>query len=66
MTLVDKIIDYESGDLEFTQTLELFSELIKNGMAWTLQGHYGRTASVLIDSGYISRAGEILKTEWND
>lgn len=66
MILVDKIIDYESGDLEFTETLELFSELIKNGMVWQLQGHYGRTASVLIDNGYISKTGEILKTEWND
>jgi len=66
MTLVDKIIDYESGDLEFPETLELFSELIKVGTVWQLQGHYGRVASVLIDNGYISKTGEILKTEWND
>ena len=65
MNIVDKIIDYESGDLEFTETLELFSELIKNGMVWQLQGHYGRVASFLIDNGYISKTGEILKTEWN-
>mgnify|MGYP003332026892 CR=1 FL=1 len=66
MNIVDKLMAWESGDLEFTETLELFSELIKEGTAWQLQGSYGRVASVLIDNGYISKTGEILKTEWND
>ena len=39
------------------EILQLFSELINNGMAWTLQGSYGRTASALIDAGYISEDG---------
>ena len=59
--LVDKIIAYEGGELSQEDTLELFSELIKNGMAWSLQGTYGRTAQALIKSGYISATGEILK-----
>jgi len=66
MNIVDKLMAWESGDLEFPETLELFSELIKEGMVWQLQGSYGRVASVLIDNGYISKNGEILKTEWND
>jgi hypothetical protein len=41
--------------------LELFSELIKTGQAWRLQGHYGRTARAIIDAGYISKDGEILE-----
>jgi hypothetical protein len=41
--------------------VELFSELIKNGMAWTLQGNYGRTAKALIDAGYLNKEGDILK-----
>ena len=65
MTIVDKLMAWESGDLEFPETLELFSELIKVGTAWQLQGSYARVASVLIDNGYISKTGEILKTEWN-
>lgn len=58
--LVDKIIAYESGELGDTGVLELFAELIKSGMVWTLQGGYGRAAQSLIDGGYISELGEIL------
>ena len=60
--LVDSIIAYECGELEADETLGLFAELIRTGRAWTLQGHYGRTASELIEAGYISRAGKILKS----
>jgi len=59
MDLVDKIIAWESGELEGKQTLELFAELIENGQAWSLQGSYGRTASNLIDRGLISKEGDI-------
>jgi len=59
--VVDMIIAYESGELEAEKTLELFAGLVKNGMAWTLQGSYGRTASELIRQGYISTSGEVLK-----
>jgi len=59
--LVDKIIAYESGELNNEDMLILFSELIKNGMAWSLQGCYGRQAEALIESGYIDIKGNILK-----
>lgn len=49
---VGAIIAYEQGDLDDEATVELFQQLIDNGMAWTLQGHYGRTAKALIDAGY--------------
>jgi len=60
-TRVDMIIQYECGELDDNGTLELFSDLIKTGKAWRLQGHYGRTASAIIDAGYISKDGEILE-----
>ena len=50
---------FECGLLDDTGVLELFAELISNGMAWTLQGSYGRTASALIDAGYIDTDGNI-------
>lgn len=68
MDLVDKIIKYEVGELSEVDTISLFSELIKTGKAWSLQGHYGRTAKNLIDQGlldnkgkYTNKLNEILK-----
>lgn len=49
--LTGRIIAYEMGELEREDAIELFQELIDSGMAWTLQGHYGRTASALIEAG---------------
>jgi hypothetical protein len=57
--MIDKMIAYESGELTDTETLELFSELIRTGMAWKLQGSYGRTANRLIDLGLIGKGGEL-------
>jgi len=52
-SLVDLIMDYENGDLDFDETLELFTELVSSGMIDSLQGSYQRTAAVLIKEGYI-------------
>ena len=59
MNITDKIIDFECGLLDDTGVLELFAELISSGTAWKLQGSYGRTASTLIDAGYIDTDGNI-------
>ena len=50
---------FEEGKLDVDQTLDLFSVLIQNGMAWTLQGSYGRMARHLIDSGSLTSDGTI-------
>tara|TARA_R110002012_G_scaffold16404_4_gene63403 strand:+ start:9038 stop:9259 length:222 start_codon:yes stop_codon:yes gene_type:complete len=59
--LTQSLMDYEEGSLNENEILDLFSELIKNGMAWTLQGAYGRMARALIESDYISTNGKIKK-----
>ena len=59
--LATEIIMFESGELDDQGILELFSKLIKDGLAWKLQGSYGRMAGHLIDAGIISEDGKILK-----
>ena len=59
MDIVNLIIAFESGEMTTEEQIELFARLIKSGMAWTLQGNYGRTARHLIDAGVIDRDGEI-------
>ena len=52
LNAVDLIIDYESGLLDENETVDLFQELINSGLAWQLQGSYGRMATDLIREGY--------------
>ena len=52
---VDDIIAYENGDMDWDRLVVFFQNLIDNGMAWSLQGHYGRMAQGLIDEGYCTK-----------
>ena len=58
--MVGRIMDYEEGLLREDEVVELFAELVGNGMAWTLQGHYGRMASALIEADIITQDGEVV------
>ena len=58
---INEMIAFESGELSDEKTLKLFSKLIKSGLVWKLQGHYGRTADNLIKTGYLDRKGKILR-----
>ena len=54
MDSIDRIIAYEQGELEEDEVVALFQELVDSGLAWSLQGHYGRTASNLIRAGLVT------------
>lgn len=60
MDTIDAIMEYEAGTLSAVATIELFAELVRTGMAWQLQGHYGRAAASLIENGALDSEGNIL------
>jgi hypothetical protein len=55
MGQVDAMIAWESGTLDAENTIKLFQGLIDSGLAWSLQGCYGRFAMDLIRSGHCER-----------
>lgn len=52
LSLVDRLIEFETGALGDKEIVDLFQKLIDTGMVWNLQGTYGRTALALIKSGH--------------
>ena len=46
------IMDYEQDELDEEGIIQLFQNLIDTGLAWQLQGHYGRTAKAMIEAGH--------------
>ena len=53
--LIDDLIAYESGDLDEQSLINFFQKLVDSGMAWSLQGHYGRMAEALIEAGLVTK-----------
>jgi len=49
---LDFIMAFEGGELTQDEVIEGFQQLINLGLAWQLQGMYGRTAKALIQEGF--------------
>lgn len=52
--LTTRIIAYETAEATEPEVIELFQYLVDTGLAWSLQGHYGRVATALIDAGVVT------------
>jgi len=48
---ITQLMEYEDGELDDEQIITLFQRLIDCGLAWKLQGHYGRAAKVMVEAG---------------
>ena len=55
MELLPMMIDWETGEISEEDEIILFQELVNTGMAWNLQGAYGRNAEWLLKNGHIVR-----------
>lgn len=52
--LLNQIIAWESGEMDGEQEIAFFQQLVDTGLAWQLQGIYGRTAAAMIKDGLIT------------
>tara|TARA_Y100000296_G_C4947492_1_gene144580 strand:+ start:86 stop:265 length:180 start_codon:yes stop_codon:yes gene_type:complete len=52
--LTTEIVAYEDGALTDEETVTFFQKLVDTGLAWELQGSYGRMADYLIEQGLIN------------
>jgi hypothetical protein len=54
LSITDDIIAYENGELDQDETVAFFQRLVDTGLAWQLQGHYGRTAVAMYKAGLLT------------
>ena len=52
---VDFIMRFEGDGMPEDELIDGFQHLIDSGMAWSLQGSYGRMAVSLIEAGHCHR-----------
>ena len=55
-TFIEKLGAYENDEMDQDEIIKFFQEMVDDGIAWKLQGHYGRVADVLIESGLVKEA----------
>lgn len=57
---IQDMIAFEQGELDQDATVALFQQLVDTGLAWQLQGFYGRTAADLIRAGLVHTPGAAM------
>lgn len=59
MDLMNRVVQYESEANSLKWIVQLFADLVATGLAWQLQGRYGREAKAMIDEGIITAQGDV-------
>jgi len=59
MGLYQRVVEYETEEHSLEWIVQLFADLIATGLAWQLQGRYGREAKAMIDEGIITVQGDV-------
>lgn len=54
MPTVERLMAWENGEMQPDDERELFQLLVNSGLAWSLQGMYGRQAMAMIKAGLIT------------
>ena len=49
----EEIEKYETGDLSFEKTVDLFQRIVDSGMLWRFDNHIYSDANRLIERGYV-------------
>lgn len=65
MNITAQLIEYETGEMNEVDVVNLFAHLIRTKVAWQLQGHYGRTANSFIQDGLIDEFGNLTSKTIN-
>ena len=52
MGLYQRVVEYETEEHSLEWIVQFFADLVATGLAWQLQGRYGREAKAMIDEGY--------------
>jgi hypothetical protein len=60
MNDLDDIMAYEAGELDHAAEVALFQRLVNSGLAWKLQGHYGRVARSMLAAGEITSPFQVI------
>lgn len=51
--IYNQLMTFEEGELDEEGVIELFQALVDTGIAWRLQGFYGRLAASMLEEGLI-------------
>ena len=63
LRLTEWIIRYEEGTISEENYYRLFQALVDTGMAWELQGSYGRQAALMIEEGILLPPERLNRSE---